>query len=98
MPAGTSPSPGGIPRGTGRFVLRLRRLPQREILSVLLRVIILNHARSSSDLASIQTRELAVILELVDREVDAAVVSEIREATFNESLDDGEHFGDVVRR
>ena len=49
-------------------------------------------------LAGIETRELAVILELVDREIDAAVVGLIRQLPVDQSLDDCDHFRDVVRR
>jgi hypothetical protein len=54
MPSGTAPSPGRIPRGRGLLILGLRRLPQREVLRVLLRVVVLRDTRAAPDLASIQ--------------------------------------------
>ena len=98
MPPRSPASPRRTPRRASRFVLRLSRLPQGEVLRVFLGVIILEHARPSPYLASVETRELSVILELVDREIDAPVVGKVGELALDESLNDRNHLRNVVRR
>src|SRR5439155_6368164 len=78
--------------------LGFRRLPQREVLRVLLGVIILDDPRASPYLASIETREPSVTLELVDREINAPVVGKVGELALDESLNDRNHLRNVVRR
>ena len=98
MPAGAPSAPGRVPGGAACFIFRLGRLPQRKILRVLFRIVVLDHARASPYLASVETRELSVILELVDREIDAPVVGKVGELALDESLNDRDHLRNVVRR
>src|SRR5437762_3339005 len=82
-----------------RFAILLPgRLPQRKVLRVLFRIVVLDHARASPYLASVETRELSVILELVDREIDAPVVGKVGELALDESLNDRDLLRNVVRR
>src|SRR4051812_37695718 len=79
MPTRTSATPGGIPRRARRLVVGFRRFPERKVLRVFLGVVVLEYARAGSHFPGIEARQFAVPLELVDREVDRAVVGEIRE-------------------
>ncbi len=70
MPPGASPAPGRIPRRAGHLVFGLCRFPQREVLGVLLGVVVLNHTGARLHFAGVETRELPISLELVDRVVN----------------------------
>ena len=98
VPAGTAASPRRIPGGAALLVLGLRRFPEREILCVLLRVVVLRHARAGLQFARVEPRELAVGGELADREIDRPVVRLVRDALVHQALDERDHFGDIVRR
>ena len=81
-----------------RFVLGLGRLPEREVLRVLLGVVVLRDARARLDLARVEARELAVAGKLVDREVDRAVLRLVRHAALDQPLDERDHLRDEVGR
>src|SRR5207237_8158713 len=86
------------PRRTGYFVLGFRRLPERKVLSILLRIIVLDYAGAGFHFARVQAREFSVTLELVDGEIDGSIVGLIRELPVYEALDNRDHLRNVVRR
>src|SRR3954471_15129895 len=69
MPAGPPTAPRRVPRRARHLVVRCRRLPQGEVLSVLLRIIVLRHPGARLQLTLVQSRKLPVRRELLDREI-----------------------------
>src|SRR5687768_9711443 len=66
VPAGAAPAPGGIP---GRVLLRLRRLPEREVARIFLQV-----ARLLRDhVVQLRPRQRSVFRKAGDAEIDVAV-------------------------
>src|SRR5215217_8128786 len=57
VPPRSAASPWGIPGSLRLLVLRLCRLPQREVLRILLRVIVLCDARARTHLAAVEPRK-----------------------------------------
>ena len=98
MPAWTAAPPRRLPHGAASLVFGLRRFPEREILRVLLRVLVLRHARAGLQFARVEPREPAVRWELADREVHRSVVRLVRDALVHEALHEFDHLGDEVRR
>src|SRR6185369_11711609 len=73
VPAWAPATPRGIPRSTRCFILVLRRFPERKILSIFLGIVVLRHASAALDLSGIQSRQLSVAIEPVDRVIDGAI-------------------------
>src|SRR5688500_1849569 len=98
VPSRTAASPWRIPRSAGSFVLGLHSLPEREILRVLLRVIVLGDPGAGPDLPRIEPREAPVLRKAIDREVDGTVVRAVGDPLLQQTLDERERFGDVFGR
>ena len=73
-------------------------LPEREILRILLRVVVLGHARTALEFARVEACEAAVRGKLPDREIHRAVVGLVRDALLLQSAHKRHHLGDVLRR
>jgi len=85
------------PRRRPRRLARLRRLPQREVLDVLLLVLVVGDAIPAPGLLEIDPGELSVVRERGDAEVHRALRL-VRVAALLQPSDEGDHLGDVVRR
>ena len=92
MPAGTAGPPGALPRG----LPLLRPLPEGEIERILLSLADLD-ARAALEIVDVALRELPVRGERADAEVHVPA-GVVREPLVHESADEGDDFGDVLRR
>src|SRR5690606_40733104 len=91
MPAGTPASEGRIPGRTDSLVFRLRRLPEGEVLRVLLRIVVLGHASARPDLPRIQARQLPIIRESSDGEIHGAVLRLVGDTRIEQALNELDH-------
>src|SRR4051794_31431022 len=100
MPAGTPPTERRIPHRAHLLVLRLGRLPEREVPGILLGVLVAGDplARPRLELTSVDAGELPIRGKPRDGEIDRAVLAFIGDALLQQPLDQLHHLGNEVRR
>src|SRR5690606_12470780 len=78
-----------------RFVLLLRRLPEREVANVVLLVLITSDPFTLTRIREVDPRKAAVVREPRDVEIDGTVRRGVGHLPIDETLDDLYHPGDV---
>src|SRR5580698_10012274 len=96
MPPWTAAPPGRVPGGAAGFVLRFGRLPEREILSVFLTIIVLSDSGARFDVTGVEVGELPVVRELTDGEVHGTVVGLVGDPFVHQDRDQGDHLGNAL--
>src|SRR5690606_19873646 len=88
-------APRGGPGGADAAVLGLGGLPEGEVADVLLLVAVGGDALAAADGGKVHARQLAVVREAGDVEVDVAV-GDVGVPALDEALHEGDHLGDVA--
>ena len=97
VPPRSALAPGRAPHGSDLSVYVLGLLPEREVADVVLVVLVGGDAFAAAHLFEVDARELAVVGEGRDVEVDG-LVDDVGASVLDESRDEGDHLVDVPGR